>query len=229
MQGELRRALKELTGEDADVVGSGRTDAGVHALCQTAHFNLSKEWEAKRLLGGINHFLGEDIRALSVERTDDDFHARFDCERKTYMYLMYKEPQRAAFEGRAWVVPKNTDAELMDLGAKRFLGEHDFSGFMSSGSDTKTTVRTVFLSAAEEKDGFIVFTVTANGFLYNMVRIMTAALVAVGQRKLEVGDIDKILKSGDRTLVKGIAPPHGLYLKSQQYPKKGEYGAFQKA
>ena len=220
VQGELETALFRLTGETVSVTGSGRTDAGVHALKQTAHFDLSKEWETARLSGGLNHFLPSAVRVQSVSLASADFHARFDCVEKSYVYLMYRAPERAVFADRAYVVDENIDVSRMDEAAKLFVGEKDFSAFMAGGSDVKTTVRKVTRASVGERGGFIVFEVAANGFLYNMVRIMTAVLEAVGRGRLAPCDVEPIMESGDRSRIKGIAPSCGLYLKSQTYKEK---------
>ena len=217
VQGEIENAIFRLTGETTSVTGSGRTDAGVHALKQTAHFDLKKEWDAARLMGGLNHFLAKDVRVQSVKAAEGDFHARFDCVEKSYIYRMYRAPERAVLADRAWAVDENIDVSRMDEAAKLFVGEKDFSAFMAGGSDVKTTVRRVTFANVEEKGGFISFEVAANGFLYNMVRIMVAVLEAVGRKKLEPSGVKNIIESRDRSLVKGIAPACGLYLKSQTY------------
>ena len=220
VQGEIEKAVFELTGEKTSVVGSGRTDASVHALCQTAHFDLSKEWEPKRLVGGLNHFLASDIRVLNAQKTRNDFHARFDCVEKSYIYLMYRAPERAVLTDRAWAVDPNIDVGRMKSAAKRFVGEKDFKSFMAGGSDTASSIRRVSGADVYEKDGFIVFETTANGFLYNMVRIMTSAVEAAGRGKLTETEIDDLIAAKDRTQVKGTAPAFGLYLKSQKYKEE---------
>lgn len=217
VQGEIENAIEKLTGERTAVTGSGRTDAGVHALSQTAHFDLSREWQCERLVGGINHFLPGDIRILKASEASSDFHARFDCKEKTYVYVMYRVPERAAFKDRAWAVNSDIDVKAMDGAAKRLVGEKDFTSFMAGGSDVKSAVRTVTDASVRESGDFIIFEVSANGFLYNMVRIMTAVLVSVGIGKLAQSDVGGIIAARDRSAVKGIAPACGLYLKSQRY------------
>ena len=217
VQGELEIALKKLTGEKSAVTGSGRTDAGVHALSQTAHFDLSREWQCEKIASGLNHFLPPSIRVLSVSAAAPDFHARFDCKQKSYVYLMYRAPERAIYKDRAWAVPRDIDVDAMNDAARRFVGEKDFASFMAGGSDVKSTVRTVTAAEVVERDGLITFETSANGFLYNMVRIMTAVLVSVGVGKLKPSDVDGIIEKCDRSCVKGIAPAYGLYLKSQKY------------
>lgn len=220
VQGEIENALFKLTGEKPSVVGSGRTDAGVHALCQTAHFDLSKEWEPKRLVGGLNHFLARDIRILGARQASRDFHARFDCVEKSYIYVMYRAPERAVLTDRAWAVDPDIDVEKMKRAALRFIGEKDFKSFMAGGSDTVSSVRKVLKADVCERDGFIIFQTSANGFLYNMVRIMTSVIEAAGRGRLSESDVDFLIAAKDRTLVRGTAPACGLYLESQKYGKE---------
>lgn len=217
VQGTLEHALYLLTGETCNVAGSGRTDAGVHALQQTAHFDLQSEWRSERLKGGLNHFLPRDVRVQDVCAAAADFHARYDCKRKTYEYVMYRGDKRAVYANRAWAVRQDTDVAAMRRACAAMVGEKDFAAFMAGGSDVKTTVRTVYRADVAENDGVIVFTVTANGFLYNMVRIMVTVLEAAGRGVFQPQDVERLLKDGDRNKIKGLAPPYGLYLKSQEY------------
>lgn len=217
VQGVLTEAIKSLTGETVNTVGSGRTDAGVHAIMQTAHFDLEKEWEIEKLASGLNYYLPSDVRILKACRCDDDFHARFDCKEKSYLYLMYRLPERAVWKNRAYAVDREIDVSAMQRAAERFVGEKDFAAFMGSNSDVKSTVRTVTAASVIERDGRIEFVVSANGFLYNMVRIMTAVLLFVGIGKLEAETVDALIAGKDRTAIKGMAPPYGLYLLNQSY------------
>lgn len=217
VQGRVEKALYALTAQKSTVTGSGRTDAGVHALCQSAHFDLPQPWETAKLKSGMNHYLPSDIRVLCVERVWDNFHARFDCVDKTYRYLMYRGDKRAVFQNRAWAVHADSDVEKMRAAAKEFVGEKDFRAFMGGGAQVKTTVRTVTQASVQEREGFIIFEVTANGFLYNMVRIMTAVLESAGRGVTDAATVKKLLQEGDRTKVKGLAPAYGLYLVRQRY------------
>ena len=217
VQGELASAINRLTGEAVTVTGSGRTDAGVHALKQTAHFDLEKSFDPYKLVGGLNHFLPGDIRVFGAFEAPPDFHARFGCTGKTYVYAMYRKPERAILSDRAWAVAEDIDVAKMRAAAKSFVGEKDFASFMAGGSDTRTTVRNVTQAEVKEKNGIIRFTVSANGFLYNMVRIMTKVLESVGVGALAADSVAEIIERKDRAAVKGIAPAHGLYLVDQVY------------
>ena len=218
IQGEIERALYTLTGEAVRVTASGRTDAGVHALCQTAHFDTEKGWEAGAFVGGLNRYLPRDIRVLSAERADDGFHARFSAKGKTYVYLMYlSDVERAVFYGRAARLPVSADVGKMRDAARNFVGRHDFAAFCASGADTSTTVRTVTEAAVDRDGGLVTFTVSADGFLYNMVRIMAGLLMRIGTGKEPPETAAAVLASRDRTEARDTAPACGLYLKKVYY------------
>ena len=210
VQSELESAIAKIAGESVRVTASGRTDAGVHALGQVVHFDASKELGAK-YAGALNYYLPHDVRVRSAQNVGQDFHARFSAVDKTYFYLMYEsKTDSAVLRNRAARVEHKLNVAAMDRAAKEFCGKHDFAAFMSSGSDTLTTVRTVTGASVKRKDGLIVFTVSADGFLYNMVRKMSAALIEVGKGKMTADGI-KALLSHDATFT-FVAPPQGLYL-----------------
>ena len=216
VQSELEAAISKLTGSPASVTASGRTDAGVHALGQVAHFDTDKDM-GKKFVGGLNYYPPDDIRVRSAEVVPSDFHARFSAKRKTYIYLMYEADfDSPILRNRATRTPPLC-VEAMEAAAKRFLGKNDFVAFRSTGSDTLTTVRTVYEASVERRGGFIVFSVTADGFLYNMVRKMAAALIEVGCGKMDALDVGALL-SGDASFTK-VAPPNGLYLYKVEYEK----------
>lgn len=218
VQGEIERALQNLTGEAVRVTASGRTDAGVHALCQTAHFDTGRDWDAGAFVGGLNRYLPRDIRVLAAEKAGEEFHARFSAKGKTYVYLMYlSDAERAAFYGRAARLPVSADIAKMRDAARYFPGTHDFAAFCASGADTTTTVRTVTEAAVERDGDLVTFTVSADGFLYNMVRIMTGLLIRIGTGKEPPDTAAAVLASRDRTEARDTAPACGLYLKKVYY------------
>ncbi|MCL2675341.1 MAG: tRNA pseudouridine(38-40) synthase TruA [Firmicutes bacterium] len=215
VQGEITAAAKSLTGEDINLVGCGRTDTGVHALNQAAHFDLTKPFELKKLAAGLNFYLPPAIRIVKAEAAEDNFNARFDAKRKTYTYLMYEaEADNPLLQNRALRI-NGLDIKAMRAAAGEFVGIHDFLPFMSSGSDVKTTVREIFSCRFFKKWEFYTLEITANGFLYNMVRKIVGFLIAIGQGKRNKEEILQIL--GGSGFVKEIAPPYGLYLKDVQY------------
>lgn len=215
VQGEVQRALSCLFREDVKAVGSGRTDAGVHAIAQVAHFDANKEFEPKSVIGGLNAFLPPAIRVIDAERAADDFNARKSAKKKTYMYLCYREPQLPLMQNRALAVPRRIDVNVMRRQAESLLGKHDFCSFKAAGSSAKTSVRTIY-DAHIVDDGFLIkMFLTADGFLYNMVRIIVAQLIKSGLG----GDADilKLIAAKDRAQAKETAPACGLYLFSVNY------------
>lgn len=219
IQGEIAKAIKAMTGEEVSVVGSGRTDAGVHAFGQIAHFDINKALSATKFVSGLNFYLPETIRIINAEETDENFHARFSAKQKTYIYRMYKaRNEGAVYRNYALNIPQNTNIEAMDAAAKLLIGKKDFRSFMASGSDVVNTEREIFAASVEKRGDFIEFSVTADGFLYNMVRIMTAMLIKVGLGEIPVSEVEKIIAARDRNLTKFLAPAKGLYLKEVKYP-----------
>ena len=213
VQSEIEAAIKKVTGEDVRVTASGRTDTGVHALNQVVHFDTSKDLGAK-FAGALNYYLAPDVRIKSAEVVWDDFHARFGAKRKTYDYVMYEgNTDSALWRKRAARVQGRLDEVAMNAAASFFVGQHDFACFMSSGSEVSTTVRTVMAASVVKKDGFVIFSVTADGFLYNMVRKMAAVLIEVG--KGQSVDIPALLRREAATTK--VAPPQGLYLREVTY------------
>ncbi len=221
VQEAVERALEKVTGVPTKVTGSGRTDEGVHALGQTAHFDADKELPEERYLAALNHWLPSDIRVISCERAEEGFDARKSAKRKTYEYRMYLSPVENPLRRTRELWLKSADVGRMDEAARLFIGEHDFSAFMSSGSSAKTTTRTVYAAGVRTEGDSIVFSVTGNGFLYNMVRIMAGAIIRVGGGESD-DFIKNALSSGDRTLVPDIAPPYALYLANVEYAPQSD-------
>ncbi len=217
VQAAVEEAASRVTGVRTAVTASGRTDEGVHALGQVAHFDSDKALPTDRYVAALNHWLPCDIRVTDCTVVPDTFDARKSAKRKTYAYRMYtgetENPlrrTRETFIGRA-------DVRKMKDAASLFVGVHDLKAFMSSGSSAKTTIREIYASDVTEEGTSVVFRVTGNGFLYNTVRIMAGALIRLGKGGDAV--IAEALKSGDRRLVPDIAPPEGLYLERVEYPE----------
>lgn len=218
VQERVERAVFMLTGERVTVVGSGRTDAGVHALAQTAHFDTDSNIPTRNFFTGLNNFLPLDVRVLAAEEVSGDFHARFSAKEKTYRYYLYEsDVELPMLLNRAVAVKGNLDIEKMKEAAKVFIGKHDFRSFQSTGADTVTSVRTIKRLTVKRERGFVVISVTADGFLYNMVRKLVAALVAAGLGKTTVGDIKAKLALADKDAVREVFPAHGLYLVKVKY------------
>jgi tRNA pseudouridine38-40 synthase len=227
VQSELNRAACELFGFDCDITGCSRTDSGVHANCFCATVNkrgecgLETEIDINKIPRAMSAHLPEDISVFDAEWVDDEFHARYDVKFKEYIYRIHNDPIRDPFkEGREWHYPRVLDdyaIERMNVAAGNFIGTHDFSAFMAQGSNVATTVRTVVSASVVKEVKTIIFRVAADGFLYNMVRIMTGTLISVGEGKISPEDIKKIIESCDRSLAGMTAPAHGLYLNKVTY------------
>lgn len=218
VQQRVQEAVFALTGEEVSVTASGRTDSGVHAAGQTAHFDTVSSIPPERFAAALNSVLPADIRALSSGAAPEGFHARFCAKKKTYCYKMYvSETIRPLWNRYAYRIPFSPDITAMKRAARLFEGEHDFRAFMASGSEVKDTVRTVYSSEITCEGDFIFFTVCGNGFLYNMVRIMAGTLLEAGAGEMTEADIIDALEKGERTLCGKTLPPHGLTLLSVEY------------
>ena len=223
VQEVLATAVRETTGEASVMHGSGRTDAGVHALGQAVHFDTHTRIPLDKLPIAINAHLPVDVRVLSAVEVDPAFNARFDACSKTYLYKMYSAPVTSPLrEGLFAFVHKRPDVGEMRRAAEYILGTHDFKVFQAAGGHVKTTVRTITALTIREEGEEISFEVTGNGFLYNMVRIMVGTLYYVGIGKIRAEEIPEILSSGKRDRAGKTMPPEGLYLKQVKYPFEQE-------
>ncbi len=218
VQGLLQSAIFELTGEMVSVTGSGRTDAGVHAEGQVAHFDTNSAIPPEKFVFAINSKLPPDVKVTSSELVSDVFDACRTAKKKTYRYSFYKSQIELPLKERYAVrVDENIDVEKMRLVASALVGERDFKAFSSVGGSVKTTVRKVYAIDVMEKDGFVTIDVCGNGFLYNMVRIIAGTLLLAGEGKFTVADAKKMLESGERTLGGKTCPAKGLCLKKVEY------------
>ena len=227
VQGELNRATEALLGYPCDVVGCSRTDSGVHAneFCCTVSRKgtdvLETTLPAERFPRAIDCLLPDDISVMKAEWVEESFHPRYDVRYKEYIYRIYARPERDPFlVGRAYAdkLPITDEAfRRMETAAADFCGEHDFSSFMAAGSKVTSTVRRVEYARLERDGDLITFTVAANGFLYNMVRIMAGTLLDVAHGRIDEHAIPEILASKDRSCAGFTAPPQGLYLNRVVY------------
>lgn len=218
VQKRVEEAIFSLSGERVSVVASGRTDAGVHALGQVAHFDVNAAIPAKNYMTGVNHFLPPDIRILSAEEAPEDFHARFSAHEKTYTYCIYESRfDRACYFNRAARVEQKLDLKNMKTAAEAFCGTHDFTSFCSAGADTTTFTRTIKDIRVTRSGGLVKISVTADGFLYNMVRRIAAVLVKAGKGKIDKAGAEKLINAADNKVAKDVMPACGLYLKSVKY------------
>ena len=219
IQGEIENAISSITGEEIEIFGSGRTDAGVHALGQVANFHTESKIDIAKFPYAINAKLKKSIVIKEAEEMPERFHARYNVKEKTYMYVINNNEFPSALDRyREFHIPCKLDIEKMRQGLMYFKGTHDFKGFMSSGGNKKkTTVRTITNCELFQKEGKIIIELTGDGFLYNMVRIICGTIVDVGLGKIDVSEIPYIIESKDRTKAGRTLPPHGLYLKEVRY------------
>lgn len=219
----IERSIFKLTGENVILNGSGRTDAGVHALGQAANFYTNSDIPGDKFKFPLNHILPRDIVIKDSREVEESFHARKDAKKKCYLYNIWNDDMPSALmDDRAMYFRGNLDIERMDQAAKLFLGEHDFSAFRSIGSNVKTSVRTIFESevrlCCEDRGGKLIqFKVIGNGFLYNMVRIMAGTLIEIGYGKKSEKDIYHAFHTGKRECAGRTAVPRGLYLVNVEY------------
>ncbi len=219
VQDVLNSALSKLLLEEIKTEGSGRTDAGVHAIGQAVHFDTTKNFPPSRLPMAVNSLLPKDIRVKKAEIVPDDFHVRYSAKKKTYIYKMYVSrfisPVRA--DTYVQVIPP-IDVEKMKRATADLVGTHDFKAFSATGSKiTDNTTRTIYSATLTENDDELIFTITGDGFLYNMVRIIVGTLVFIGKGKRPETAIKDMLATGDRTLGGKTFPAQGLYLLSVKY------------
>lgn len=214
----LLDAIGQVTGETVKLYGAGRTDAGVHAEGQVANFTTASRIPSERFSLALNTKLPRDIRVVESQLVPEEFHSRYSAIGKIYAYTLYTAPIESPFYwDYIWHIREVLDLRAMDTAARAFCGEHDFRGFMSTGSAVKSTVRRIDTLTIEDHGPEIQLTFQGNGFLYNMVRIITGTLVAVGMGKIKAEDIPGIIESGDREQGGITAPAQGLMLKKVIY------------
>lgn len=218
VQGVLETHISKLLGEVVTLHASGRTDSGVHAVAQTAHFETNSTIPTSKLPAAINFGLNENIAVTKAKDVSPNFHARYNVKQKTYLYKIYLgKISKPLKRGLCTQVKFDVRMDLMKQAAHYFLGEHDFYGFCSSGSSVKDFVRNIYKLDIKKIDDEIHFLITGNGFLYNMVRIIVGTLIAVGSGKIKPDEIPAIIESKDRTRAGKTMPPDGLYLYNVEY------------
>ena len=218
IQGEIERAIEEITGEKVDLIASGRTDAGVHALAQMANFKTNSNLPVEKYPIALNTKLKKSIRIQKAEEVEEDFHSRYHCKQKTYRYVINNSEQGSSiYRNLEYFVPNKLNVEKMQEAVKYFEGEHDFKAFKASGTSSKSSVRIIYKTKVEKQGDRIIIELTGNGFLYNMVRIIAGTLVEVGLGKIEPNEIPEIIEKGERTRAGKTLPPQGLYLVKVEY------------
>ncbi len=213
VQETVEKALAQVLGQSVRVTGASRTDSGVHALGQRAHFDTEASIPPERYPFVLNRYLPEDVRVMRGQGVPEDFHARFAAREKTYTYRIYNAPHPSAItHAVSWHVPLPLDEKKMDRAVKSILGTHDFAAFAAAGGQAKTTQRRMLAASVERSGPMIALRITGTGFLYNMVRIIAGTLRDVGLGKLDEDCFDRALRSLDRLDLGVTAPPQGLEL-----------------
>ena len=218
IQGEIEAVIENITKEKIELIASGRTDAGVHAIGQVANFKTNSNIPIEKIPIAINSQVKNSIRIKSAEEVDERFHSRYNCKRKTYRYIIDNSKYGSSiFRNMTYHMPIKLNINEMQKAVKYFEGEHDFKAFKSSGTSSKSSVRTIYEAKVIKKNEYIILELTGNGFLYNMVRIIAGTLVDVGLEKLKAKDIPVILEKKDRQKAGKTLPPQGLFLVKVEY------------
>lgn len=219
IQGTIEQAIERITGEKVELNASGRTDAGVHAYGQVANFKTNSKIAIEKIPIAINSNIKKSIIIKSAEEVEEKFHSRLNCKRKTYRYIINNSKYGTAiYRNLETHIPIRLNVEKMKQAIKYFEGEHDFKAFKASGTSSKSSVRTIYKAEIIEKENEKIYIeLTGNGFLYNMVRIISGTLVEVGLEKIKPEEIKEIIKSKKRENAGKTLPPQGLYLLRVEY------------
>lgn len=221
VQQVIEEALTKLTRARVVIAGASRTDAGVHALGQTAHFDTESRIPPDKYAFALNTMLPADIRIRKSEAVSEDFHARFSNKGKRYRYLIYQSPHAGALNRNTHAhVIYPLDDEKMRRELTALIGTHDFAAFAASGSVVKDTVRTIYSASLTRRGDELELLVEGSGFLYNMVRIIAGTLISVGAGRLEEGTFARAIQSGNRLDLGVTAPAHGLTLMEVYYRER---------
>jgi len=219
IQKVLQDAIFNFSKEKVVVTGAGRTDSGVHALAQIAHFDLKKKIEKKKFLPGLNQHIGnKPITVLKIEKINNKFHARFDAKKRTYQYTIINRPSPLALQkSKAWHIRKKLDVKAMGKGAKLLLGTHDFSTFRASSCGAKSPIKTMDNISIKKNKDKITLKFISKSFLQQQVRSMVGSIKYLGDGKWNLNDFKKSFKSKNRLKCAPPAPACGLYLTNIKY------------
>lgn len=218
IQGEIEKAIEAITGETIELIGSGRTDAGVNAINQVANFKTNCKIETSKIPYALNSQLKKSIRIKSAEEVDERFHSRYGCKRKTYQYTINNtEHGTAIYRNMQYHFSTKLDEKKMNEAVKFLIGEHDFKSFKASGTSSKSSVRIIYDAKVWREGDLVKIELTGNGFLYNMIRIISGTLVDVGVGKIQPSEIKNILELKDRTKSGKTLPACGLCLINVEY------------
>ncbi len=214
VQETIEKALSKLLGDQIGITGCSRTDVGVHAYGQVAHFLTCSNIPGDKFSYAINNLLPEDIVVRKSEEVREDFHSRYSSKGKKYRYLIYNAAHHSAImRNKACHVRPELNLDDMQAAAQYFIGQHDFEAFQATGGQVRSTIREIYnMDVYKNENGLISIDVSGNGFLYNMVRIIAGTLIYVGMGKIPANQIPEIIESRDRTKAGKTAPAQGLYL-----------------
>ncbi len=225
IQGALKTAIFKLCGADVDVIGAGRTDAGVHAIAQVAHVDLSRPMDTFKIMQGINFYLftpeenvNNRIAVLHAEQVPDDFHARFSAKKRHYLYRIINRRARLALAAtRAWHVVEDLDIDAMNKAAQYLIGDHDFTSFRDTECQAKSPLKTLEQLEVRRVGEEIHVITGARSFLHHQVRIMVGTMAMAGKGRWQPEDVKKALEAKNRSAAGPTAPPDGLYLTRVDY------------
>ena len=219
VQGALEAAIEKLSGERVTVTGAGRTDAGVHALGQVAHFDLVKEFDAGKVRDALNHYLRPDpVVVLDAQVADSEFHARFSAKSRHYLFrILNRRAPPALDDGRVWHISPKLDAEAMHAAAQFLVGQHDFTTFRAAECQSNSPVKTLDRLDVSARADEIHIEALARSFLHHQIRSFAGTLKLVGEGKWTPRDVQKALDARDRSACGPVSPPEGLYLVKVDY------------
>jgi tRNA pseudouridine38-40 synthase len=218
IQEEVEKRASVICNEKITISGCSRTDSGVHAKHYCFSMLTNSNIPVKNFVRAMNTKLPKDISILSCEEVELDFHARFSCKAKEYVYRIHNSESKNPFEEHlSYHYRRPMNIQLMNEAAKHFIGTHDFGSFCSNYKEINNSVRTIYDFSIENNGDCVEILVKGDGFLYNMIRILVGTLLAVNENKIKIEDLDKIMQAKDRTLAGKTAQAHGLYLNNVYY------------
>ena len=218
IQGKLENVLSRMCDEEIEIIGAGRTDAGVHAKAMIANVHLGIDMSEEEMLEYLNRYLPDDIAVIKVSLAADRFHARYNAKGKTYCYTIFNGKVKPVFNRKYYTfIEEQLDIDAMKKASENLIGEHDFKSFCGNPKMKKSTVRRINSIDIKTSKGYIYIYYNGTGFLQYMVRIMTGTLIAVGRGEIEPEEVKSILEARDRSIAPGTAPAKGLCLEKVHY------------